>query len=55
MGIIVPGTLDLAVIERDPKDDKPIIAAIEDAAEYIVTGDDDLLSLPDLFKLAPYP
>lgn len=45
LGIIVPGTLGLAVIERDPKEDKFIIAAIEGQAEYIVTGDDDLLSL----------
>jgi predicted nucleic acid-binding protein len=37
--------LNLAVVTRDPDDDKVIIAAIEGRAEYIVTGDADLIDL----------
>ncbi len=35
------------VIERDPKDDKFLHAAIEAHADYIVSGDDDLLNLKE--------
>lgn len=43
--ILVPGKLDLTIIERDPDDNKFIIAAVEAAAQFIVSGDKDLLSL----------
>ncbi len=43
--ILVPGELDLAVVQRDPDDDKVIIAAVEGRAEYIVAGDADLVNL----------
>jgi putative PIN family toxin of toxin-antitoxin system len=43
--VLVPGKLNLAVVTRDPDDDKVIIAAIEGRAEYIVTGDADLIDL----------
>ncbi len=36
--------IEKIIIERDPKDDKFIYAALEGHAEYIITGDDDLLS-----------
>ena len=35
------------IIERDPKDDKFLHAAVEIHAEYIVTGDKDLLDLKE--------
>ncbi len=38
---------DKVIIERDPKDDKFLHAAIEAHAEYIVSGDDDLLNLKE--------
>ncbi len=43
--IVVPGALNLTVVERDPDDDKIIIAAVEGDAEYIVAGDPDLTDL----------
>ncbi len=43
--VVVPGELDLAVVERDPDDDKVIIAAVEGQARYIVSGDTDLVAL----------
>ena len=41
------GTLETAqiIIEKDPKDDKFIHAAIEGTADYIVSGDHHLLNL----------
>lgn len=44
-GVLVPGKLKLRVVERDPDDDKVIIAAVEGKAEYIVAGDTDLADL----------
>jgi putative PIN family toxin of toxin-antitoxin system len=41
---LVPGTLAIKA-SRDPDDDKFLIAAIEGQAEYLVTGDRDLLEL----------
>lgn len=38
---------DKVIIERDPKDDKFLYAAIEAHADYIVSGDDDLLDLKE--------
>ncbi|OGF53679.1 MAG: putative toxin-antitoxin system toxin component, PIN family [Candidatus Fraserbacteria bacterium RBG_16_55_9] len=43
--ILVPAELDLAVVERDPGDDKIIVAAVEGGADTIVSGDGDLLDL----------
>ena len=42
--IIRPGTREVSVT-RDPTDDKVIAAALEAGAEYIVSGDKDLLTL----------
>jgi putative PIN family toxin of toxin-antitoxin system len=42
---IVPGRLSLPGVTRDPKDDPVVACAVESAAEYIVSGDDDLLTL----------
>lgn len=44
-GIETPGKLNLLVIEKDPTDDKFIIAALEGNADYIVSGDLHLLEL----------
>lgn len=35
------------IIERDPKDDKFLHAAVEANAHYVVTGDNDLLDLKE--------
>jgi putative PIN family toxin of toxin-antitoxin system len=42
---IVPGRLSLPGVTRDSKDDPVVACAVEGAAEYIVSGDDDLLTL----------
>ena len=42
--MITPGSRDVSVT-RDPTDDKVIAAALETGAEYIVTGDKNLLTL----------
>lgn len=42
--IQVPGTMQIAA-SRDPADDKFLIAAAEASADFLVTGDLDLLSL----------
>jgi hypothetical protein len=41
----VEGTLDLKVDVRDPDDIKFLAVAVEARAEYVVTGDADLLTL----------
>lgn len=38
---------ETVIIKRDPKDDKFLHAAIEAHADYIVSGDDDLLDLKE--------
>lgn len=43
--ILIPTTLDLKIIKKDPTDDKYIMAAIEGKADYIVSGDQHLLEL----------
>lgn len=43
--IMVPGRLNLQVIEEDPDDNMLLIAAIEGDAEEIVSGDEHLISL----------
>lgn len=39
------GTLEVAGESRDPKDDHVLACALEGQADFIVTGDEDLLSL----------
>lgn len=39
------GCLKLRAVEKDPDDDKYLIAALEGRAEYLVSGDSDLLAL----------
>ena len=41
----VPGELVLAGVSRDPKDDMFIACAVEGNADYVVTGDKDLLDM----------
>lgn len=43
--IQVPADVTLPGASRDPKDDKFLACAVEGAADYIVTGDNDLLTL----------
>lgn len=40
-----PEGLELTVVPADPGDDKYIICAIEGKAEYIISGDNHLISL----------
>ena len=42
---VVPGNLHLPGVTRDPKDDAVVACAKEGAADYIVSGDQDLLVL----------
>lgn len=42
---VTPGQLHLPGVTRDPKDDAVVACAQEGAADYIVTGDQDLLVL----------
>lgn len=41
------GRLKLRAVEKDPDDDKYLVAALEGHAEYLVSGDSDLLELRD--------
>ncbi len=43
--LITPGTLQLPGVTRDPKDDPVVACAVEGEAEFIVSGDQDLLIL----------
>ncbi|OGB93115.1 MAG: putative toxin-antitoxin system toxin component, PIN family [candidate division NC10 bacterium RBG_16_65_8] len=43
--IRVPGRLGIPRTTRDPRDDHILACAVEGHADYIVCGDDDLLSL----------
>jgi len=45
LGILTPGKLKLTVIRADPPDDRYLECAVEGEAEYIVSGDQHLLSL----------
>ncbi len=45
LALITPGTLSLPGVTRDPKDDPVVACAIEGEAEFIVSGDRDLLVL----------
>lgn len=42
---VTPGTLQLDVIKEDPPDNQVLSAAVEGSADYIVSGDKDLLRL----------
>jgi putative PIN family toxin of toxin-antitoxin system len=42
---IVPGRLQLPGVTRDPKDDAIVACAVEGGADYLVSGDQDLLVL----------
>ena len=42
---VVPGQLHLPGVTRDPKDDAVVACALEGEADYIVSGDQDLLTL----------
>jgi putative PIN family toxin of toxin-antitoxin system len=42
--VMVPGTTAITA-SRDPEDDKFLAAGLESEAEYVVTGDKDLLAL----------
>ena len=43
----VSGQLVIPPVSRDPKDDKFIACAVEGKADYIVSGDNDLLDLEE--------
>jgi uncharacterized protein len=45
LAIPVSGQLDLSGATRDPDDDRVLAAAVEGCADYLVTGDQDLLIL----------
>jgi putative PIN family toxin of toxin-antitoxin system len=42
---VVGGDLRLPGVSRDPKDDPLVACAVEGAADYLVSGDEDLLDL----------
>jgi putative PIN family toxin of toxin-antitoxin system len=42
---VVTGALQLPGVTRDPKDDPLVACAVEGAADYLVSGDRDLLDL----------
>ena len=44
---VTPGQLHLPGVTRDPKDDAVVACAVEGEADYIVSGDQDLLVLGD--------
>ena len=45
VGREVGDPVEIQAVSRDPKDDYLLALAIEHAAEHVVTGDDDLLTL----------
>ena len=45
--VVVPGQLRLPGVTRDPKDDAVVACAVEGEADYIVSGDQDLLVLDE--------
>lgn len=49
--IHVSGKLTLPGISRDPKDDKFLACAVEGEADYLVTGDEDLLILEQIGEI----
>jgi putative PIN family toxin of toxin-antitoxin system len=45
VALVVIPNVDLAVVTRDPADNRLLEAAVTGAAEYVVTNDNDLLDL----------
>jgi putative PIN family toxin of toxin-antitoxin system len=45
LGLMMPGTLTVAVIQDDPSDNRYLECAVEGEATYLVSGDRVLLSL----------
>lgn len=43
--VVTEGALDLPGVTRDPKDDPVIACAVEGGADYVVSGDEDILVL----------
>lgn len=43
--VVVPGRLQISPSARDPEDDHVLACALEGHADYVVTGDQDLLIL----------
>jgi putative PIN family toxin of toxin-antitoxin system len=42
---VTPGQLHLPGVTRDAKDDAVVACAVESRADYVVSGDQDLLAL----------
>lgn len=49
--IMITGSINIPIEIRDPKDEKILSAALSGKADYLVTGDKDLLDLKDNPKL----
>ena len=45
LGIMTPGEITLNVVRNDPADNRYLECALEGAADYVVSGDQDLLDL----------
>ena len=45
LGIMTPGEITLNVVRNDPADNRYLECAVEGAADYLVTGGQDLLDL----------
>jgi len=43
--VVTRGEVEVTGVARDPDDDKLLACAVEGEADYVVTGDDDLLAL----------
>jgi len=48
---MAPGELELPGVTRDPKDDAVVACAVESEADYIVSGDQDLLVLGEYGRI----
>ncbi len=47
IAIVTPGEITLNVIRNDPDDNRYLECAVEGAADYLVSGDQDLLALQE--------
>jgi putative PIN family toxin of toxin-antitoxin system len=45
LGVVTAGELEVTVVAEDPDDNKFFACAVEGAADYIVSGDPDLLKI----------
>jgi hypothetical protein len=45
LGIVTPGEITLNIVRNDPADNRYLECAVEGAADYLVSGDQDLLDL----------